>query len=127
MIVAAHANDTVDQQKRMAVRQEPVDFCNVGDTNRFVAHQLSLWPRRSAAGVSQYSVLIEGRELRKTHMHSAGAGIELRVVSACRLAEPPWVGGELVSEPGRPTAIRVSQVPSLTAGRAKKLGDRPDC
>jgi hypothetical protein len=33
VIVAAYANDTVDQQKRIAVRQEPVDFCNVGDSS----------------------------------------------------------------------------------------------
>ena len=38
MIVAAHADDTVDQQKRIAVRQQPEDFCNIGDTSSFVAH-----------------------------------------------------------------------------------------
>ena len=41
MLVAAHVDDAVDQKKRIAVRQQPEDFCNIRDTKSFVAHHSS--------------------------------------------------------------------------------------
>jgi hypothetical protein len=46
MILAADVDHTVDQQKRMAVRQQPEDFRNIRDIKSFVAHHSSLRPCR---------------------------------------------------------------------------------
>ena len=35
MLVAAHVDDAVNQQKRIPVRQQPEDFCNVRDAKKF--------------------------------------------------------------------------------------------
>ena len=44
MILAADVDHTVDQKKRIAVRQQPEDFCNIRDTRSFVAHHSSPIP-----------------------------------------------------------------------------------
>ena len=41
MLVAAHVDDAVEEQKRIPVRQQPEDFCNIRDTKSFVAHHSS--------------------------------------------------------------------------------------
>src|SRR5262249_17801810 len=53
---------------------------------------------RREKGLVVGGVLIEGGELREARMPGAGAGIELRVVPARRLAEAARPGRELVPE-----------------------------
>ena len=41
MILAADVDHAVDQKKRIPMRQQPEDFCNVRDAKSFVAHHLT--------------------------------------------------------------------------------------
>src|SRR5271156_2843574 len=121
MLVAAHVDDTVDHEKRVAVRQQPQDFADIGDAEGFYVHPSSpsVLPRPRASFLSTATPFMKSRigwAGDPTQRSPAGTSVMTPAFAPSKAPAPTVVWA------ARPTCP-----PIITKSPTSELPDMPTC